>query len=125
MSDISIKNSEKEGQGVFAARHFQKGEKVLQFFGPIITYDQAASKGQQSGYPIQINVSSYINVQPPELYTNHSCDPNTGLKEPAIIYTLRNIKKDEEITFDYSTSMHEDDWTMRCNCQSKKCRTII
>lgn len=38
---------------------------------------------------------------------------------------MRDIKKDEECTFDYSTTMDEDDWEMDCSCGSKNCRHQI
>ena len=59
-----------------------------------------------------------------DMYVNHSCDPNTGIKGKVTFVALRNIKKDEEITFDYSIS--EDSlWEMPCNCGAKNCRKIV
>jgi len=48
---------------------------------------------------------------------------------------LRDIKVGEEITYDYSTTMNDNEekikkagrnlWTCKCNCGSKNCRGII
>ena len=34
-------------------------------------------------------------------------------------------KKDEEIFYDYSTTMDEDSWTLQCKCGSQNCRKIV
>ena len=40
-------------------------------------------------------------------------------------HSIKDIKKGEEITWDYSTTMDEDKWEMDCVCQSKNCRKRI
>lgn len=61
-------------------------------------------------------------------FFNHSCNPNSGLKingKKVFLIAIEDIKKDDEITWDYSTTMDEDDWEMDCNCDSKNCRGRI
>jgi len=61
-------------------------------------------------------------------FFNHPCNPNSGLKiqnGKAILVAIKNIKSGEEITWDYSTTMNEDDWEMDCVCGSKNCRGRI
>ncbi len=61
-------------------------------------------------------------------YINHSCNPNSGLiikNEKVNLIAIKNIKNGKEITYDYSTTINEDNWKMRCNCGSKICRKII
>lgn len=38
---------------------------------------------------------------------------------------IHDITSEEEITFDYSTSIDQDSWTMNCRCGSKNCRGVI
>ena len=40
------------------------------------------------------------------------------------IFATRDIKKDEEITFDYSMIV-ADEWKLKCSCGSPSCRKII
>ncbi|MBI2625395.1 MAG: hypothetical protein HYW70_03640 [Candidatus Nealsonbacteria bacterium] len=40
-------------------------------------------------------------------------------------FLLLRISIRGEITFDYSTTMDEDDWGMDCQCGSKSCRGRI
>jgi hypothetical protein len=61
-------------------------------------------------------------------YVNHSCDPNSGLKirgTTVDLVAIRNIEPGEEITWDYSTTMDEDDWEMDCRCGAASCRKRI
>jgi len=45
-------------------------------------------------------------------FFNHSCDPNAGLQidgQKVWLVAIKNITQGEEITWDYSTTMDEDD----------------
>ena len=72
-------------------------------------------------------------------YINHSCDPNCitkyySLKKRDII-AVRDIKKGEELTVDYSTGaiygfgkggfVTEEGSIMKCKCGSRNCRIYI
>ncbi|HEX4996822.1 MAG TPA: SET domain-containing protein-lysine N-methyltransferase, partial [Terriglobia bacterium] len=56
---------------------------------------------------------------------NHGCDPNAGFLdgEPRL-YALRDIAAEEEITWDYSTSIAEPGWMLECSCGGANCRGI-
>ncbi len=71
-----------------------------------------------------VDVDEYLVAREPEVRTNHSCDPNAGIRKEALLVAIRNIDKDEEITFDYSMIM-DDDWEMDCMCGSPLCRHRI
>ena len=64
-----------------------------------------------------------ILVKPPARFVNHSCDPNTFIRNFRGI-AKRDIKKGEEITEDYSKE-NNPNLNMKCNCGSKNCRGII
>ncbi len=116
------------GKGVFAKRDIRKNERILEFTGLIISEQQAKLwKGKEvEANLLQIDDNKYIDIEEePGVLVNHSCQPNAGIKNDRILVALRNIKKNEEIFFDYSTTMDEDCWTMKCKCGSKKCRGIV
>ena len=55
---------------------------------------------------------------------NHSCDPNCevdGIGFKLWIYAIRDIKKGEELSYDYGFSYDEDYKNFPCRCQSKNC----
>ncbi len=113
------------GKGIFASRNIKSGEEILRFSGPIINFERAVAKGEKMGNPLQIDHDKYIDTQPPALFINHSCDPNSGIKNNLILFATKDISKDDEIKYDYSATMDEDYWTLACKCKSKNCRGII
>ena len=55
---------------------------------------------------------------------NHSCDPNcevfgTGLK--VWVYAMKNIKKGDELSYDYGFSFDEDYKNYPCKCGATQC----
>jgi SET domain-containing protein len=73
----------------------------------------------------------YIIDFSPASYIIHSCSPNCYVKMKTIIikdvYALRDIKKGEELTSDYTLTAvdqfaGEGFWVMDCECGSKNCR---
>jgi len=119
-----IKNCE-FGKGIFASFDIKEGEEILRFKGNLINFQESLTKGERSGDPLQINKDVYIDTEKPGVYVNHSCEPNAGLKNDIILVAIKTIIKDEQIFYDYSTTMDEDYWTMKCDCTSKNCRGII
>ncbi|MEI6155402.1 MAG: SET domain-containing protein-lysine N-methyltransferase, partial [Deltaproteobacteria bacterium] len=57
---------------------------------------------------------------------NHSCEPTCGFRGQITLVAMRDIKRDEQITFDYAMTdwgSPELGWTeMRCACGSALCR---
>ena len=113
------------GRGVFAGRYFRKGELLFRFSGPIITLAAAIEKGEAEGNVLQIGPSTYIDLESPGVFANHSCKPNAGVRDGVCGYALRHIAQDEEILYDYSTTISERRWTMHCRCGTPFCRGII
>ncbi len=57
---------------------------------------------------------------------NHSCEPNAGFTTgETILYALRDIAAEEQIAWDYSTSIGEPGWTLACMCGADGCRRVI
>ena len=57
-----------------------------------------------------------------------SCDPNLGLFPVGgdlYVISRRAIAADEELSFDYSTSMVDEPWAMQCACGEAACRGTI
>lgn len=110
---------------VYATRFIRKGEEIMVFEGKLISFKEAVSKGKRMGDPLQVEESLYLDLEQPASSINHSCDPNCGLINNRKLIAIRDIVKGEELTFDYSTTMDEDFWEMKCRCSSPSCRKII
>lgn len=120
----------KNGRGVFASKDFKKGEIIFKFYGDFFTYDELpAPYSKVEDRYVQIGENLYLGPSGDvDDFFNHSCDPNSGLKingKEVFLVAIKDIKKGDEICWDYSTTMDEDDWEMNCNCGSKSCRGRI
>jgi uncharacterized protein len=76
--------------------------------------------------PLQIDEDVFLILQHPFRVINHSCDPTCCIRNKNDLYALKDIHINDEITFDYSStvSMHID-WSMLCFCGAKNCRGQI
>ncbi len=59
-----------------------------------------------------------------EDYINHSCDGNTWYLNPDLLVARRDIKKGEEITYDYVLTEANPEWILaeKCLCGASNCR---
>ncbi|MFA4818459.1 MAG: SET domain-containing protein [Patescibacteria group bacterium] len=114
------------GRGVFATKPILKGECMLEFTGPVISPEQALQKPlDKLSCPLQIGSTEYIDIQEPGVLVNHSCSPNAGIKDDRFLVAIEDISPGQEIFYDYSTTMDEDNWTLQCECKGQNCRHTI
>ena len=113
------------GRGVFTEEPIPAATWIIRFTGPFLRYAQTSA----STYALQIGPDLYIGASgEPDDFINHSCEPNSGLRIDGTtvdLYAIRDIAAGEEILFDYSTTLDEDDFTMSCQCGAPSCREII
>ena len=113
------------GQGVFTEEPIPASSLIMQFTGPFLRYAETNA----STYALQIGPDLYVGASGSfDDYVNHSCDPNAGFRikgTTAELHAIRDIAAGEEIFFDYSTTLDEDDFTMTCLCGSACCRRTI
>jgi hypothetical protein len=117
----------KFGKGLFATENIRRGSIITNVSGSAMKFEEAASLGEKESYPFQVGLSEYIcpNQHTIWQYINHCCEPNCGVNENFEIIAIRNIKNGEELFYDYSTTMLEKHWTMKCLCNKQSCRHII
>lgn len=129
LPDVRVVQTQ-NGAGVIAARSFQPGEMVLTFHGPILHRSQLPKPYYSvPDHYVQIGPDTYLGPSGgADDFVNHSCDPNSGLRIHGTIATLiaiRAIAEGEEVTWDYSTTMSEDEWEIPCTCGASNCRKHI
>ena len=116
LDKIEVRNICIDGSVVFAKENIGKGKVVLQFKGLKVI--------NKSGiHTLQIGPYKHLLVNEPWRYVNHSCNPNCGINDRVKLVAMRNIERDEEITFDYA--MSELEMRMECQCDSRNCRKSI
>ncbi|EKD92982.1 MAG: Nuclear protein SET [uncultured bacterium] len=124
---IEIKASS-HGLGVFAKKIFVKNEQILHYAGAVIS-SGSAQEVDEADHCLQIGPNIFLGPSgEADDYLNHSCEPNSAViinGQNATLIALRKIIPDEEIVNDYSLTVDEAGWTMRCTCDSSKCRGTI
>jgi SET domain-containing protein len=123
---LIIRETDK-GKAVFADTDIRKGEVVCEFTGPLYTMSEYLDlHDPDNNHFLQIDEDCFMGPSGnADDLINHSCNPNGGLtyRDGKVLYVaIRDIKKDEELSFDYSTTMDEDCWEMECLCGDKACR---
>ena len=97
------------GLGLFAARDFKRGDRIIEYKGPKVSY--AAVKGDAK-YLMTLDGDIVIDGKGREntaRYINHSCKPNAQalVSRKVFIYARKRIKAGEEITMDYGRDYWE------------------
>lgn len=122
---IYVKESSNRGSGVFAVRDILKDEIIAEFRGPRIKIeDMKGIPDEVWSHLFNVGIDEYVIAREPAVRTNHSCDPNAGIVRDVFLAAMRDIAKDEEITFDYSV-ITADNWRLECKCGSPSCRKIV
>ena len=113
------------GRGVFALDRIPAGAELLHFTGPLLRYADTTPQtlALQIGPDLYLGGSGGLDD-----CVNHSCQPNAGLRIAGTdvrLVALRDIEPGEEVYFDYSTTMDEDDFEMDCLCGAPACRGTV
>lgn len=135
--EIKPSNILKGEVGVFSVRNIKKDSIVVDtnelqckhFPWSIFKQLDPITQGKIYGYcpgnkkgfcaPPDLN---YISIA---WHLNHSCDPNVGLDKDYNFVAMRNIKKGEELCWDYAYDETNPEFSMTCCCKSTKCRKVI
>ena len=130
-----IKKSKIDNRGLYAATNIKKNTKIIEYKGKIITVKETETnpKFDNNKAIYLFNLNKKYDLDGDFKYNtarliNHSCDPNcevdgVGLK--LWIYAVKDIKKNEELTYDYGFSFDKDYKDFPCRCGAKKCVGFI
>lgn len=131
-SRVEVRSSTIEASGMFAREPIKKGEVVVIWGGTLMT-EQDIRAGKARKHSITaIDEGLYLadwadEDDSPDNFMNHSCNPNTWMKDEVTLVARRNIKAGEELTADYAMWESDESWVLHqeCRCGSKLCRKII
>ncbi len=131
--ELEIRNTNKYGKDIFAKKNIKPKELLSIFGGYVMTLREEANLPKDysdTGIQIAENfVITSANKKENIDYFNHSCDPNAGINGQIFLVAMRNIKKGEQIVFDYamvlSKAKNARFYKMKCLCGSKNCRGYI
>ena len=135
MKLYKIKKSKIDKNGLYANQDIKQGTRIIEYKGKIISNLQSEMDpkfdNEKAIYLFNINkrydLDGDFKFNTARLI-NHSCDPNcevfgSGLK--VWVFAMKNIKKGEELSYDYGFSFDKDYKNFPCKCGSKKCAGYI
>lgn len=116
-SYVEVKTSTINGLGLFATKSFTEGDLIIQWDASHIYTKEAVEKmtEAETKYFVFVN-DTYIDMQAPEKFSNHSCSPNAMSKDFSYV-AIRDIAEGEEITIAYSKKLP---LTHQCTCKNGK-----
>ncbi len=140
MNIWQIKTSGVHGKGMFAKKDITKGTKIIEYIGQKITRSEGDRRSEKrikkylnskqtgSVYIFELNKKYDIDgsfLYNKARYINHSCKPNCEVrisKGKIWIMSTKNIKKGEELNYDYGYEFDKDDYMDHiCKCGASKC----
>ena len=126
------------GIGVFAIRNLKKGTIIGEprFMGEDFLLkhkdykkiDKESKKrimdfcaNSKEGFYVPRDIN-YISIP---WHMNHCCDGNVSFDLKGNFITIKSIKKNEELCYDYGLMMSYPRYKLICICKSEKCRKIV
>lgn len=132
----------KKGYGLKLLEDTAQGKFLIEYVGEVLdmqAYEarqkEYALKGHKHFYFMTLNGSEVIDAcikGNKGRFINHSCDPNCRTEKWMVngeicigLFALRDIKKGEEVTFDYNYVRVFGAAAKKCYCGSSQCRGYI
>ncbi|KAI0092307.1 hypothetical protein BDY19DRAFT_884269 [Irpex rosettiformis] len=138
---IHIVQTEKKGFGLRAAEYLRKDTFIYEYVGDVVSHPtfvkrmrQYAEEGIRHFYFMMLQKDEYIDATKRGgigRFANHSCNPNCYVAKWTVgkhvrmgIFANRNIKQNEELTFNYNVDRYGHD-AQPCYCGEAKCVGFI
>ena len=133
------KKSNVHGSGLFASQDIKKNSQVIEYIGDKVTKKEGdkradkqinkAKKNKNNGMVYVFELNKRYDIDGGVLHNharliNHSCDPNCEVEidnNHIWISSIKNIKKDAELSYNYGYSYDTDYVDHPCKCASAKC----
>jgi len=125
------KKSNIHRNGLSASTNIKKDQRIIQYKGKKVSlYKVETDQKYDNDKPIYLftlnkryDLDGDFKFNTARLI-NHSCNPNCEVmdyKKKLWVFAMRDIKKSEELTYDYGFSFDKDYKQYICKCGSKDC----
>lgn len=139
MPKVILKRSSIHNAGLFAGEDIAKGTRIIEYVGEKISGKEAdrridaqydnhrKDKVNGAVYMFELNLRYWIDGNVPyntARHINHSCSPNAEtdiIRGRIWIIAIKDIKKGEEITYNYGYDLNEDFKNHPCHCGASNC----
>ena len=136
---LELQPTRGKGWGCFAGADITSGSYVTEYMGEIINeaeqlrrMEEYKKTGEAHYYLMEIDSNQYIDARFKSnlaRFINHSCAPNCELQRWNVegytrigIFAIDDIRKGEEITYDYKFFTAEE---TKCHCGAATCRKLL
>src|SRR5215470_11961642 len=118
-----VRQSKIHGRGLFALADIAKDEIVAIKGGHVVDRKTLREKITPLLGPVEIQIDDDLFIVPVTreerevsmLYSNHSCQPNLGVRGEITFVAMRDIRAGEELTHDWAVT-DDEDYSADCNC---------
>ncbi|KAL0878201.1 hypothetical protein Bca101_027907 [Brassica carinata] len=134
--------SGKKGYGLRLLEDVREGQFLIEYVGEVLdmqSYEARqkdyASMGQKHFYFMTLNGNEVIDAGSKGnlgRFINHSCEPNCCTEKWMVngeicvgIFSMQNLKKGQELTFDYNYERVSGAAAKKCYCGSSHCRGYL
>jgi len=140
---FEVHESPVHGRGVFAARKIEAGERIIEYTGEIVDWDECCRRTEEKGGPIghtfffSLNNGLLIDGGAggnEARYINHYCEPNCEAEEDedarVFICALQDIEAGEELNYNYGL-IYDEKHTKEvkkqfaCYCGAASCTGVM
>ena len=130
-----VKKSNIDKRGLYASKNIKTGEKIIEYIGRLISKKEAEtnSKFDNKKDIYLFNINEKWDLDGDYRWNtarliNHSCNPNCEVEGKGLklwIVAIKDIKKGEELSYDYGFSYDDDYKDYPCRCGAKSCAGYI
>ena len=131
MKVYKIKKSNIDNKGLYASKNIKAKQIVIHYKGKLVTKKEVEKnpKFDNDKAIYLFNVNNRYDLDGDFEYNdarliNHSCNPNCEVNGKGLklwIFALRDIKKDEELSYDYGFGYDKDYKQFVCKCGANNC----
>ena len=126
-----VRGSGIQGRGLFSSAPIAAGEIVAVKGGHVFDGATLARIRPALG-PAEIQIGEDLFIGPlaaaeregAMIFSNHSCDPNLGVRGQIVFVARRDVAPGEELTHDWAMT-DDDDGRLDCRCGAPACRGVV
>ena len=131
MKLYKVRKSNIDNRGLYASKNIKAGTIIIHYKGKLITKKETEKnpKYDNDKAIYLFNLNNRYDLDGDFSYNtarliNHSCSPNCEVDGKGLklwIYALQDIKKGEELSYDYGFGYDENYKDFVCKCRAKNC----
>lgn len=125
LDQVTVEQSPIAGRGLFATRPIPQGTVVARVGGRIHSTAELHTLGEVDSLAVDDDTHLVLSPGNRVRFANHSCEPTLWWTDGYALSARQDIAAGDELTHDYSTSIADPGFLLRCHCESYRCRQMV